>query len=175
MFKSQPDIGPVEDMAASRNIGLALLAGLGQVLFAGSATAATATGTVTVSANVQATCTLAVTSLPFGTYTGVVLPGTATLTIQCTNTTPYNIGLDPGLSTGATVTTRAMTSGAVLLHYGLFSDTAHSVNWGNTTGSWVAGTANGNAQIVTVYGQVVASQFVTPGAYTDTITATVNY
>jgi spore coat protein U-like protein len=62
-----------------------------------------------------------------------------------------------------------------LLNYVLTQDAPHAVNWGNTTGSWEAGTGNGAAQLITVYGQVAAGQSPTPGAYTDTITATVNY
>jgi spore coat protein U-like protein len=113
--------------------------------------------------------------MAFGTYTGVVATATSTVSVTCTNTTPYNVGLDPGLSTGATVTTRKMQNGANLLAYGLYSDSGHSTNWGNTAGSWVAGTGNGSLQAITVYGQVAAAQFVNPGAYSDTITATVNY
>jgi spore coat protein U-like protein len=39
----------------------------------------------------------------------------------------------------------------------------------------VSGTGNGNAQTLTVYGQLPAGQYVTPGAYADTITATITY
>jgi spore coat protein U-like protein len=137
--------------------------------------AATQTTTFSVTATVQATCTISATTMAFGTYTGVVATATSTVSVTCTNTTPYNVGLDPGLSTGATVTTRKMQNGANLLAYGLYSDSGHSTNWGNTAGSWVAGTGNGSLQAITVYGQVAAAQFVNPGAYSDTITATVNY
>jgi spore coat protein U-like protein len=51
-----------------------------------------------------------------------------------------------------------------------------STNWGNTVGTdTVAGTGNGAAQALTVYGQIAAGLYVTPGSYTDTITATVTY
>jgi spore coat protein U-like protein len=36
-------------------------------------------------------------------------------------------------------------------------------------------TGNGAAQVETVYGQIPAGQFVAPGSYSDTITATVTY
>lgn len=64
---------------------------------------------------------------------------------------------------------------SALLNYVLTTDSAHTTNWGNSTGSWVAGTGNGSTQAITVYGQVAAGQYVAPGAYSDTITATVNY
>ena len=84
--------------------------------------------------------------------------------------------VDDGLATGATVTTRKMqgpTGG--LLNYALTQDAGHTINWGNTTGTWEAGTGNGAAQTITVYGQVAAGQTPPVGAYSDLITATVNY
>jgi spore coat protein U-like protein len=66
--------------------------------------------------------------------------------------------------------------GAALLGYALFSDSAHTLNWGQMIGTdTVTGTGNGSAQALTVYGQLAASQYVTPGAYKDTLTATVTY
>jgi spore coat protein U-like protein len=153
--------------------GIGLLASLAPGL---SAIAATADSTVTISATVQATCTQTVTPLAFGTYTGVVLPGTATITVTCTNTTPYDIGLDSGLSTGATVTTRAMTAAGATLNYVLTSDAAHAINWGNTVGvDSIHVVATLTPIVTTIYGQVAVGQFVAPGAYTDTIAATVTY
>ena len=141
-----------------------------------SASAATATTTFAVSATVQATCTVTATAMAFGTYVSTAAStSTSTVSVTCTNTTPYSVGLDAGATTGATVTTRQMKNGAALLNYALFSDTARTINWGNSTGSWVSGTGAGTAQALTVYGQVAAGQFVTPGAYADTITATVTY
>jgi spore coat protein U-like protein len=167
---------------SSRRYSKLLLAGLGLFatvtlgLPASAAKAATATATFAVTATVQATCLISATAVAFGVYTGAVATSTGTLTITCTNTTPYNIGLSAGLATGATVTTRQMQGPAgALLNYVLTQDAAHATNWGNTTGSWEPGTGNGAAQLVTVYGQVAAGQSPTPGAYTDTVTATVNY
>lgn len=140
------------------------------------ANAATATSSFAVTANVQANCTIAAAPLAFGTYTGALNSKTSNVTVQCTNTTPYNVGLNAGLATGATVSTRQMQSGASLLNYTLFSDSAQTKNWGNTVGTdTVTGTGSGAVQTLTVYGQIPASQFVTPGAYSDTITATLNY
>lgn len=140
------------------------------------AVAATATSTFTVSATVAATCLISAAPLAFGTYTGVLLAGTGSVSVTCTTTTPYNVGLSAGLAPGATVTTRQMTGPATaLLGYVLTQDAAHATNWGNTIGSWMGGSGNGAAQVITVYGQIAAGQFVVPGTYTDTITATVNY
>jgi spore coat protein U-like protein len=142
-----------------------------------AAQAATATTTFAVTATVQATCTVTATALGFGTYVpSAASAATSTISVTCTNTTPYNVGLNAGVASGATVTNRSMTGpGSALLNYALTSDSGHTTNWGNSTGSWVGGTGNGSAQALTVYGQVAAGQYVAPGAYSDTITATVNY
>jgi spore coat protein U-like protein len=64
----------------------------------------------------------------------------------------------------------------VLLGYGLFTDSGHVTNWGNTIGTdTVTGTGSGAAQALTVYGEIPASELVAPGSYSDTITATVSY
>jgi spore coat protein U-like protein len=137
-----------------------------------------ATTTFGVSATVLKDCIVSATSLAFGNYTGAVNNSTSTVTVTCTNTTTYTVGLSAGLATGATVTTRqmAITQPAGALNYALYSDSGRSSNWGNTSATnWVSGTGNGAAQPLTVYGQIPANQYVTPGAYTDTITATVTY
>ncbi|MGP8184833.1 MAG: spore coat U domain-containing protein [Terracidiphilus sp.] len=138
------------------------------------AAAVTASTTFQVTANVAATCSISANALSFAAYTGAVNNATTTLSVYCTNTTPYNVGLDAGAS-GGTVTTRAMKSGTNTLAYWLYSDTNRTVNWGNTTGSWVGGTGSGSAQTLTVYGQIPASEPMIIGSYSDTITATVNY
>jgi spore coat protein U-like protein len=140
-------------------------------------TMTSATTSFPVTATVQATCTVSATSLVFGTYASTLLSSTSTISAICTKTTPYNIGLNAGTATGATVTNRSMKGpSASLLHYKLFSDSGHTINWGNTVGTdTVYKTGSGATQILTVYGQVPAGQFVTPGSYADTITVTLTY
>jgi Spore Coat Protein U domain len=68
---------------------------------------------------------------------------TNTISVTCTNTTPYNIGLDKGLN-GSSVTTRQMKTGSAVINYSLFSDSGRTTNWGNTVGTdTVAATGNG--------------------------------
>jgi spore coat protein U-like protein len=137
----------------------------------------TATTTLAVSASVQATCVVATPSaLAFGTYvpaTGAT--SSTTISVTCTNTTGWNIGLDQGAN-GSSVTTRQMKNGSATLNYSLTSDAGGSTNWGNTVGTdTVSGTGNGSAQSSTVYGKVPTGQYVTPGSYTDTVNVTVSY
>jgi spore coat protein U-like protein len=137
--------------------------------------ASPATTTFAVTANVATNCAVSATALGFGSYTGAVNTASSTVTVTCTNSTGYTVGLDAGL-TGASVTTRQMKNGAATLNYGLFSNGTWATNWGNTLATnWVIGTGNGAAQALTVYGQIAAGQYVTPGSYSDTITATVTY
>jgi spore coat protein U-like protein len=130
-----------------------------------------------VEANVVPSCTLTANNLNFGNYSGVQLDATTTLTATCASGAAYAIGLSEGVSAGATVSNRAMTGpGAALLHYGLFQDSARTLNWGDTvTRDTVASTGTGVAQTFTVYGRIPASQTVVPGAYQDTITATLTF
>jgi spore coat protein U-like protein len=136
----------------------------------------TATTSFTLTVTIEPSCTISANPLSFGNYSGALLDATTTLSVTCTDTTPYNVGLNAGTATGATVTTRMMTGpGGALLNYSLYSNSGYSVNWGNSSGSWVGGTGTGGAQTLTVYGQIPANQFPTAGSYTDTIVATVNY
>lgn len=144
------------------------------------AQAATATTTMAVSATVLKFCTVVATPMAFGNYTSSTdAVTTATITVTCTSGTGYDIGLDAGGTSGATVTTRQMRGTVVTtarLNYFLYSDTGRTVNWGNTVGTDTVHLTAGVAPIIsTVYGRVPAGQFSTPDAYTDLINVTVTY
>jgi spore coat protein U-like protein len=141
--------------------------------------AATATTTMTVQVSITATCLInSASTLNFGTQ-GVLstnVDQTSTIQVTCTNSTPYNIGLDAGTGTGATVATRKLTGGANTVNYMLYSNSGRTTIWGNTVSTdTVAGTGNGAAQNYTVYGRIPAQTTPAPGNYTDTITVTVTY
>lgn len=140
-------------------------------------TISSATASFQVTAVVEANCAISAAPLTFGSYAGAVLRSTTTLTINCTKNTAYNVGLNAGTAAGATVTSRKMTGPrSALLAYSLFRDSGYTQNWGNTVGKdTVAGTGNGSGQSLTVYGQLPAAQYVNPGSYADTITATITY
>jgi spore coat protein U-like protein len=115
-------------------------------------------------------------NLAFGNYTGAQVDATSTITVTCTNSSPYKIGLDAGTGSGATVTSRKMTSGGNTLNYSMYSDSGRTTNWGNTVGTdTVSGTGTGSAQNVTVYGRIPASQLSPVGSYSDTVTVTVTF
>jgi|ERR1043165_4788661 spore coat protein U-like protein len=148
--------------------------------WAGASHAGTATTNFTVSATVVATCTInSASTLNFGNNIGVLaanIDQSSTIQVTCTNTTPYSIGLDVGTGSGATVAVRKLTSGGATINYTLYSDSGHNTVWGNTPPTdTVAGTGNGSAQSFTVFGRIPPQTTPAPGAYTDTITVTVNY
>ena len=97
--------------------------------------AATATTTIAVTATVLSYCTVSAVGLAFGNYQSVVVNATTTVTATCTNGTPYNVGLDAGGGTGATVTARKMTYSGNTLTYSLYQDSGHATVWGNTIGT----------------------------------------
>jgi len=144
------------------------------------AEATTVTGTFNVTVTIAATCVLnSATNLNFGTQGVLAAPinNESTITVTCTNTTPYNIGLDKGLN-GGSVTTRQMkgVARAALVNYSLFRDAPMTLNWGQTIGTdTLAGTGNGSAQPYQVYGQIPAQTTPAPDTYNDTITVTVTY
>jgi spore coat protein U-like protein len=135
------------------------------------------TTSFSVSAAVLSACSISATNLAFGTYSGSLINSTSTISVTCTISVPYNVGLNAGTATGATVTNRSMTGpSSTLLGYKLLSNSARTINWGNTVGTdTVAGTGTGTQQSLTVYGQLPANQLVLPGSYADTITATITY
>ena len=142
--------------------------------------ATTATSTFTVQLIINSTCTVSSpTTLDFGTA-GILsanIDATTTISVTCTASTTYNIGLNAGTGTGATVATRKMTSSGNTVNYTLYSDSARTTVWGNTIGTDTPTTTpgTGSAQSYTVYGRVPSQVSPAAGTYTDTITVTVTY
>jgi spore coat protein U-like protein len=144
------------------------------------AQAQTATSTFKVTTKVQAVCAVTAVDLAFGNYTSksaTPLLATTTLQATCTPSSSYNIGLNAGTTTGATVNQRKMASGPTnTLNYQLYSDSARSAIWGNTTGTdTVQDVGTGLAKDHTVFGTIPAAQVVPSGDYADTITVRVSY
>jgi spore coat protein U-like protein len=149
------------------------------IAFADTSHSASTTSTFAVQAAILATCTINTAStLNFGSQAVLAanVDQTSTIQVTCTNTTPYNIGLDVGTGSGATVAVRKLTSGGATINYSLYSDAGRATVWGNTVSTdTVAGTGNGAAQNYTVYGRIPSQTTPAPGNYADTITITVTY
>jgi spore coat protein U-like protein len=158
---------------------VALVSAAALLLASDPASSATTTTTFTVQMTITGSCLiLSASTLNFGSQ-GVLsanVDQTSTLQVQCTNTTPYNIGLDAGTGSGATVNARLMSQGGATVTYSLYSDSGRATVWGNTIGTnTVAATGNGASQSYTVYGRVPPQTTPAPATYTDTITVTVTY
>lgn len=130
-------------------------------------------------ANVPAKCNISATSLSFGSV-GVLaaaVDAQTTLGAQCTNSTPYTIGLSAGNGSGATTASRAMTAASgALVRYGLYRDAARSLVWGENPGvDTQGGAGSGATQNYTVYGRIPAQTTPAPGVFSDTIIVTVTY
>jgi len=126
-------------------------------------------------------CTISATSVNFGTYNvfnGSNVDSTGTVTYRC-NGSAHNItvGLTQGAS--ATFNPRQLQNGAEALTYNLFLDASRSTIWGDgTSGTSVhqGGNPPNNTNVnVTVYGRVWAGQDVSAGAFSDTVTAVINF
>lgn len=144
--------------------------------------AQSATASMTVTATVNKNCTITTSPVNFGAYDPVAgnattpLDGTGTVTVACTKGATAKIGLNAG--SNAQGTTRRMTqSAAAFLTYEIYSDTAHTIVWGNTATDSVdiPAAPNKNPRNFTAYGRVASAQDATVGAYTDTVVATVNF
>jgi spore coat protein U-like protein len=163
--------------------GLGMLAAL--ALVGGPAAATTTTQTFAVSLTIQAQCVINSTAtLNFGTLG--VLGGaggstnndqTTTVAVQCTNTTPFDIGLDGGTGGGNTTTRKLLNSGtSATVNYTLWQDSGHSTNWGNAVSTdTLSDTGNGASKTYTIYGRIPPQTTPAPGAYADTVTVTVTY
>lgn len=138
-----------------------------------AAYAATATTTFNVTATVPTSCSVSAGGdLAFGSYTGTQIDATTTVSVTCTNSTTYTVGLDNGANYSAP-NRRMKANASDFLTYDLYSNAGRTTAWNDTT--TVAGTGNGSAQSLTVYGRLPASQALFTGSYTDLITVTVTY
>lgn len=138
------------------------------------AQAATASANFDVSIQVMATCSISASSMPFTSITTGTTTNTdasSTLTLNCSNGTPYAVALDNGTNFQGG---RRLTNGSSFISYNLYSDSGRSTQWNSSNTK--AGTGSGSDQSLTVYGRIPSGQSVlNTGTYVDTIVATVTY
>lgn len=163
-----------------KNLAAAAVVLAGVVFTGRMAMAATETGTLTVSATVIATCTIGDGAIaftgydPVGVHAAAALDSSTTLSVQCTNGTPYSIGLNAGANPNGAVRRMLRATGTEYLTYELYSDSNRTAVW--TDAAPLSGTAASNSAFnVTVYGRVPQAQDVPIGTYNDSVTATINF
>ena len=161
-----------------RVMGLGAVAAI--AVSAQPALATDTTGSLSVTATVTSNCAVSTTAVAFGNVDVTLnanVDATGGISVTCTNGTAWTAKAGAGSGSGATITDRKMTSGANLLNYALYTDSARTTVWGDgTTGSAITGTGTGSAQASTIYGRVPSGQTTKPiGSYADTVTVTVTY
>jgi len=134
---------------------------------------------LTCARSAAADCTISTTNVNFGSYNVFAVPpvdSTGSVTYRCTNHPNVTIVLSKGSST--TFSPRTLKNGSNALNYNLYLDAARITVWGDGTSSTSvyssASVSNGNI-VVTVYGRIPAAQDVSAGAYSDSLTATINF
>ena len=157
---------------------------------AGVAFAGTATATLNVTANIDASCTISATPVAFGAYnpaSATAHEASGTVTIGCVKGSVPTVALDGGQNQGATVIERSMkhATAADLLSYSLLKPTAAAPNTActNATDAWGSDPAQRfsptgvvlNGSVYNVCGKIAAGQDVPAGAYSDVVTATVEF
>lgn len=149
-------------------------------LMTGHAHSQTASSSFNVQMTIVSECRLGtVNDINFGSsgFIDSNVDMNSTLTLKCTDGTPYNVALSQGAH-GSSITDRRMknSAGAQTLAYQLYRDSSRSQVWGQTTGTdTVAGTGTGADQTINIYGRVPAQTVAAAGSYSDTITVTVTY
>lgn len=161
---------------------LVLIAAILSASIVSPAKAATSDIRMDVTATVVANCKLIVPPLSFGTYDPLAVhaeqpaDASVTMSVICTRNTTASVSFDLGLhpSSGAE---RGMNGpSAEVLHYQIYRDAARSQIWMNGTEAMRLLT-NGvtSPNMLTVFGRIAPRQEVAPGAYTDVLTATVDF
>jgi len=127
-----------------------------------------------VGIQVNATCAISASNMTFSSITTGTTSNTdatSTLTVNCSNGTPYTISLGNGNNYSGG---RRMTNGTANINYYLYSDSSRSTLWTQTATQ--TGTGNGSDQSLTIYGRIPSGQSVPyVGAYSDTVIATITY
>ncbi|PNU06517.1 Csu type fimbrial protein [Novosphingobium guangzhouense] len=148
------------------------------------ANAAEVTDTFSVEITIVDTCTVTAggpANIDFGevetTETDLLEQGV--ITVNCSLTTPYTIGLTPSNADTTGAGEMESTDAAItdVVPYQLYSD-AGTTAWGSAAlgdpQNGLAGTGTGLDETYDVYAGVASTNY-TPGSYIDTVTVTVFY
>jgi spore coat protein U-like protein len=128
-----------------------------------------------------ATCTVSTTSVLFGAYnvfTSSPTDSVGTVEIHCQgNAKDVAVAISKG--DGATFASRRLAKAGEQLFYNLYREASRTSIWGDGTGGSqmriLNSVPNGTTVPLTMYGRIPPGQDVSTGAYSDTLTVTVNY
>ena len=145
--------------------------------------AASVSASMDVRAMVIGNCRVSVTDLSFGDYdplgshSQASLDASATLNLICTKDLAVVVSLDEGRHSTSARSGRQLELGTYRLDYQLYRDSARQAIWADGEfGERVAGTGLISSPVeVTVFGRIPGGQVVPAGAYTDVVTAKVDF
>ena len=160
-----------------------VLACASMLCFSQGAQAATASGPMTVTAPVLASCVVGASSLAFPSATSAAISAAnvdavGNVTVNCTTGSAYKISLDAGSGTGATLANRKMGAGInQWLGYSIYTAANRTSVWGDGSSgsSVVGGTGTGRNQSIFAYGRIFGGQIVPAASYADVVNVTVRY
>ncbi len=132
-------------------------------------------------ATAEGACTLAATSVAFGTYDVFAIAptdSTGSVTYRC-GPSDHHITITISRGSSATFTPRTLKNGTSQLQYNLFRDAAFATVWGDGTGGtatyFIVNPPNNQDVVLPVYARVPAEQDVSVGAYADAVVVTLEY
>ena len=138
--------------------------------------AATATATMSVSANIGGTCTVGGANVTFGTYTSTTAStATGSVQVTCSNGTSAVVSLNQGNNNNraSAFATRALNNGTNYLGYDVYTDNTYATVWNGTNTQPI--TSTGAPITLTAYGRIPSGQNPATGSYNDTVTITVSF
>jgi len=162
-------------MKLQKTLAPALLAvGVG---FSGAAMAQTATADLTVTLNVLGSCTVTPQTVAFTDQTSLSLTLedlTSTITLNCSNGLPYQLGFGPGQANQGAQ--RRMANGGNFVNYGIYRDSAYTESLSAVGGlNTFSGVGTGADQTHTIYARLPAQTATGYGAYSDKPVMTVQW
>jgi spore coat protein U-like protein len=136
---------------------------------------------VGLSFSALAVCSLSSTSISFGNYdvfSTAALDSNGSLVYRCGNA-DHDISVSLNHGGAPSFNPRWMLKGSEVLNYNLYLDAARTVIWGDGTAGTqtyiIHNPPNNQDVTVPVYGRVPPGQSISKGAYSDTITVTINF
>lgn len=156
-----------------------LVAAMAAAAGAAPAFAQSATDQMPVTVTIEDNCTVAATTMNFGTQAvlgGAAVDSTADIDLTCTPGASYDVSMDVGNNgTGGVDGQRNLSNGTDTIPYNLYSDAGYSSVW-NTTAT-ASGTAPASGLVsLTAYGRIPATAAAVPaGTYSDSVTVEVTF
>jgi spore coat protein U-like protein len=123
---------------------------------------------------VLSTCSISASNMTFSSITTGTTSNTdatSSLTVNCSQGTPYTVSLGTGANYSDV---RRMAWGGSYVEYALYQDSARSQEWIDQITK--ADTGTGADQTLTVFGRIPSGQSISKtGNYGDTVIATITY